>query len=63
LGYIAEHQSIAAGFVVGGAVTIFAIPFLYLLRKLGDPADQIKSGEDISLASVPAAAAALAEEG
>jgi MFS family permease len=61
LGYIAERQGIAAGFVVGGVATVFAIPFLWLLYKLGDPADQIKSNEDVPLA--PAAAAVIAEEG
>jgi MFS family permease len=61
LGYIAERQGIAAGFVVGGVATVFAIPFLYLLYKLGDPADQIKSNEDVPLAHIPATA--VAEEG
>ncbi|MBZ0289308.1 MAG: MFS transporter, partial [Anaerolineae bacterium] len=61
LGYIADRQGIAAGFVVGGAATVFAIPFLYLLRRLGDSADQIKSNEDVPLPGVPAAA--VAEEG
>jgi hypothetical protein len=63
LGYIADRQGIAAGFVVGGAATVLAIPFLYLLRRLGDPADQIKSNEDAPLAVAPEAASAIAEEG
>lgn len=61
LGYLAERQGIAAGFVVGGAATVLAIPVLYLLRRLGDPADQIKSSDDVPLAAAPATA--IAEEG
>lgn len=56
LGYLAERQGIAAGFVVGGAATVLAIPFLYLLRRLGDPADRIKSAQEEPLSSVPDAA-------
>jgi MFS family permease len=41
LGYLARQRDIASGFVVGGAVTILAIPVLLMLRALADPADAI----------------------
>lgn len=42
LGYLAEQRSIGAGFVVGGATTLLALPVLWALRRLGDPADLLK---------------------
>lgn len=48
LGYIAQQASLGAGYVVGGAATLLSIPFLLILHRLGDPADQIKSGEHVS---------------
>lgn len=53
LGYLARQQGIAAGFVVGGAATLLAIPFLFLLRGLGDSADHIKAGEELPPVAVP----------
>jgi MFS family permease len=48
LGYIAQTRSIAAGFVIGGAATLLAVPFYGLLRRVGSPADGItgKAGQD-----------------
>jgi MFS family permease len=43
LGYLSRQQGIAAGFVTGGTATLLAIPFLMILRRLGDPADRIQS--------------------
>ncbi len=45
LGYLSRQQDIAAGYVVGGAATFLALPFLLLLRRLGDPADPIPSNQ------------------
>lgn len=53
LGYIAQQQNIASGFVVGGLATLLAFPFLFMLRRLGDPADAIKPNEAIPAASTP----------
>lgn len=39
LGYLSRARSIADGYVVGGLATLFALPVLVLLRRLGDPAD------------------------
>jgi MFS family permease len=39
LGYLSRARSIADGYVVGGLVTLFALPVLVLLRGLGDRAD------------------------
>jgi MFS family permease len=61
LGYLSERAGIGSGFVVGGAATFLVIPFLFLLRRLGDPADQIKEGEEIPPSGVPAAV--VTEEG
>jgi MFS family permease len=41
LGYIARTQSIAAGYVVGGFATVLALPVIFLLRRLDEPADII----------------------
>lgn len=41
LGYLSQTRSIASGYVVGGLVTILALPTLGLLRRLGGPADVI----------------------
>jgi hypothetical protein len=60
LGYLSDRAGIGTGFVVGGAATFLVIPFLFLLRRLGDPADQIKSGEELPPVGVPAAV--IAEE-
>jgi MFS family permease len=45
LGYLSRQQDIAAGYVVGGAATFLALPFLLRLRRLGDPADPIQSNQ------------------
>jgi MFS family permease len=58
LGYLAGQQGIAAGFVVGGAVTGLAIPFLLRLRRLGDSADHIKSSDERSASAIPKPVAA-----
>lgn len=41
LGYLAQQQNIASGFVAGGLATLLAFPFLFMLRGLRDPADAI----------------------
>jgi MFS family permease len=41
LGRIAQTQSIATGYVVGGFTTVLVLPVIVLLRRLGDPADVI----------------------
>jgi MFS family permease len=41
LGYVARAQSVAAGYVAGGAVMVLAIPPLLVLRRLGEAADVI----------------------
>jgi MFS family permease len=56
LGYIAQYQSLGAGYVVGGAATLLALPILFMLRRLGDPADHIKSSAEVPLSPVPAIA-------
>ena len=44
LGYVARQQGIPAGFLLGGAVTLLALPVLRRLGRLGDPADRIQPG-------------------
>lgn len=58
LGYLSRQQDIASGYVVGGVVTLLAIPVLLALRRLGDPADSIKPGEELPPTPVPEPAAA-----
>jgi MFS family permease len=41
LGYLSQVRSIPAGFVVGGALTVLAIPIFARLRALNEPADRI----------------------
>jgi predicted MFS family arabinose efflux permease len=41
LGYLARAESPAAGYVVGGALTLFAVPPLLLLRARREHADRI----------------------
>lgn len=41
LGRLAQTQSIAAGYVVGGSITILVLPVVLLLRRLNEPADII----------------------
>jgi MFS family permease len=53
LGYLSREQGIPAGFVAGGAVTLLAIPFLVILRRLGDPDDRIQSGPRPSVSAIP----------
>jgi MFS family permease len=46
LGYLSQERSIPAGFVLGGATTILAIPIFWRLRKLDEPADRITEETD-----------------
>ncbi|HZD22475.1 MAG TPA: MFS transporter [Acidimicrobiia bacterium] len=39
LGYLAERQGFSTGYVVCGAITLTALPFLTLVRRIGDEAD------------------------
>jgi MFS family permease len=43
LGYLSQEQSVPAGFVVGGLVTILALPIFGRLRALNEPADRIEA--------------------
>ena len=43
LGYLSRQQDIATGYVTGGAATILALPILFLLRRMDEPADRITS--------------------
>jgi MFS family permease len=47
LGYLAQQQGIGAGFVVGGAATLLALPYLWMLRGQAVPADSIKNGREV----------------
>ena len=42
LGYLSRVRSIADGYVVGGALTVLALPLLALLRREGSEADLIR---------------------
>jgi hypothetical protein len=42
LGYLSQRVSLGAGYVVGGAATILAVPILMALRGLGQKGDLIK---------------------
>ena len=41
LGGVAESRSLSAGYVVGGLFTVAALPFLFMMRRFGGPADAI----------------------
>jgi len=41
LGRVAQVQSIAAGYVVGGFIMVLAVPVIVFLRRLAEPADVI----------------------
>ena len=41
LGYLSQERSLSTGYITGGLVTLFALPFLGLLRKLGGSGDHI----------------------
>lgn len=41
LGYISQVSSIALGYVVGGLISAAALPLLFSLRNMHEPADQI----------------------
>jgi len=41
LGQLAQSGNIATGYVVGGVTTLFCIPVLFMLRRLGSDADVI----------------------
>jgi MFS family permease len=61
LGRLAQVQSLAMGYVVGGFITILALPAVLLLRRLGEPADVIvgRAGQRGACAAqgIPAVAA------
>ena len=48
LGYLAEVRDYATGYVVGGAVTVLAIPLFFGIRRLKEDADKIigKAGKN-----------------
>lgn len=41
LGRLAQNQSIAAGYVVGGLTTVFVLPVIFILRRQNEQADII----------------------
>ena len=41
LGYLSQERSLSTGYSAGGLVTLFTLPFLGLLRKLGGSGDHI----------------------
>jgi MFS family permease len=52
LGWLSQERSIAAGFVVGGLVTVLEVPILARLRARGDAADTIRTAEEVEPAPV-----------
>ena len=53
LGYLAQVRSISAGYITGGIYTLVALPILYTLRRMDDPADAMigPAGADSSCAA------------
>ena len=47
LGALSDSRSFSAGYVVGGAFTVLALPFLFALRRLGGRADQMTGDPSI----------------
>ena len=45
LGAVSDARSFSSGYVVGGALTAFAMPVLWRLRNLGGSADRLGSPE------------------
>lgn len=41
LGALSDRSGFAGGYIVGGLTTAVALPFLFALRRLGGPADQL----------------------
>ena len=41
LGRVADSRSFGAGYVVGGSITVLALPVLIMLRRLGGASDQL----------------------
>ena len=41
LGALSDREGFSAGYVVGGAFTVLAVPVLYGLRRSDDPADHL----------------------
>ena len=41
LGAVSDARSFSAGYIVGGTFTVLSLPFLFAVRRLGGPADQI----------------------
>jgi len=60
LGYLSRSEGVGPGYVVGGVLTAFAVPVLYLLRLQGHDADTIvgKAGHQAACAGqgIPAVA-------
>lgn len=46
LGALSDNRSFSAGYVVGGGVTVVAIPILVLLRRWGGPGDLLSAPDD-----------------
>ena len=53
LGYLSQVGSIASGYVWGGLSTVTALPFIWMLRRMGEPADNIagKAGKESACAA------------
>ena len=47
LGWLSQQRSIPAGYVVGGLITALEVPILARLKARSDPADVVRSEEDV----------------
>jgi MFS family permease len=55
LGTVSDARSLSAGYVVGGVATVFALPALFMLRRLGSNADNIPGPKcDVAESTIPA---------
>jgi len=54
LGYVAERQGFSAGYVVCGAITLAALPFYAVVRKVGDVADYFEGRRPDYACATPA---------
>nr|WP_281404440.1 MFS transporter [Pyxidicoccus fallax] len=45
LGYLAQRRGVPAGFIVGGAAMLLAVPIFLRLRVLNQPADQVTGAD------------------
>jgi hypothetical protein len=51
---VSNARSPSAGYVVGGVATVFALPVLFMLRRLGGDADEIPGPtSDLAESTIP----------